>query len=80
MHKSEGAPASANFAEHPIILYECQNKGLTKFAFRKWLILKDAILVVFDQQRLQWSVEKENAGASSRTPRAVTYKSKYSMA
>src|SRR5713101_2163358 len=26
----------------PAILYECQNKRLTKFTFRKWLILKGA--------------------------------------
>jgi hypothetical protein len=31
---------------HPGILYECQNKGLTKFAFRKLLILKDAFSIV----------------------------------
>jgi hypothetical protein len=30
----------------PTNLYEYQRKGLTKIAFRKLLILKDAILVV----------------------------------
>jgi hypothetical protein len=35
----------------PTILHECQNKGLTKFAIRKLSILKDAILVVLDQER-----------------------------
>ncbi len=29
---------------HPGTLYECQNKGLTKFAIRKLLILKDGVL------------------------------------
>src|SRR5207302_7874719 len=33
----------------PINLHECQKKGLTKRAFRKRLILKDAILVVSDE-------------------------------
>jgi hypothetical protein len=35
-------------APHPIILYECQNKGITKIAFPNLLILKDAIWVVLD--------------------------------
>jgi hypothetical protein len=38
----------------PIILHEYQKKGLTESAFRKLLILKGAILVVLDWQRLKW--------------------------
>ncbi len=30
----------------PGILYECQNKGLTKLAIRKLLILKDAVCLL----------------------------------
>jgi hypothetical protein len=40
-------------------LYECQKKGFTKFAFRKLLILKDAILAVLDKQM---AAGKEKAG------------------
>ena len=53
----------------PIILYECQKKGFTKFAFRKLLILKDATLLVWTSK---WLPGKEKAGASSRTPNAVS--------
>jgi hypothetical protein len=38
---------------------EYQNKALTKFAFRKLLILKDAILVVLDWQDRNGYLEKE---------------------
>jgi len=34
-------------APTPTILHEYQNKGVTEFAIRKLLILKDAILVVW---------------------------------
>jgi hypothetical protein len=37
-------------ANPPGNLHECQKKGVTKFAFRKLLILKDAILVVWGKQ------------------------------
>jgi len=50
-------------------LYECQKKGFTEFAFRKSLILKDAILTVWTSK---WLPGKEKAGASSRTPNAVS--------
>src|SRR5437667_733753 len=50
----------------PINLHEYQNKGFTKFAIRKWLILKDAILVVGDWQTPKWLTEKRKAGARSR--------------
>src|SRR5438128_6480583 len=58
----------------PIILYECQKKGFTKFAFRKSLILKDAILTVWTSK---WLPEKEKAGASSRTPNTLSYAVNY---
>jgi len=48
-------------------LYECQNKGLTKFAFRKWLILKDAFSVVYTNwERYR---KKEKRQQSDRTPK-----------
>jgi len=43
----------------PINLHEYQNKGFTKFAIRKWLILKDAVLVVGDWQTPKWLTKKE---------------------
>jgi hypothetical protein len=43
-------------------LYEYQNKGLTKFAFCKRLILKGAILVVWDCQQPKLLPEKRKAG------------------
>jgi hypothetical protein len=58
-------------------LYECQNKGLTKFTFRKSLILKDAILVVLDRQRLKWRSQKEKAGVTSRSPYVALYAVKH---
>jgi len=36
----------------PVNLYEYQKKGLTKFAFRNRLILKDAILLVWRERAL----------------------------
>jgi hypothetical protein len=56
---------------------EYQNKGITKIAIRKWLILKDAILVVGDWQRSKWLPGKSKAGASPRTPNEVIYRIKY---
>jgi hypothetical protein len=43
----------------PTNLHECQNKGLTKFAFRKWLILKDAISVVLRWARAEEQTQKQ---------------------
>jgi hypothetical protein len=40
-------------------LYECQNTGVTKFAIRKWLILKGAILVGLGLQGGNGGLEKE---------------------
>ena len=45
---------------HPGILYECQNKGLTKFAIRKLLILKDAARLL---ERAKIPPEKARAAA-----------------
>jgi len=61
----------------PTILYEYQNTGLTKIAFRKSLIPKDTILVVWGTTSTSglWMVRK--AGASSRTPHAVIYNINY---
>jgi len=41
-HEEKSSPEGV---PHPGSLYECQNKGLTKFAFRKLLILKGAFSV-----------------------------------
>ncbi len=43
----------------PINLYEYHNKGVIKFAFRKWLILKDAILVVLARKGGNCGLRKE---------------------
>jgi hypothetical protein len=40
-------------------------KGLQKFAFCERLILKGAILVVFERARAEVAALKRNAGASS---------------
>jgi hypothetical protein len=40
-------------------LYECQNKAVTEIAFRKLLILKDAILVVWACKGGESGLEKE---------------------
>jgi len=44
----------------PGILYECQNKGLTKLAIRKLLILKDAVCLL---KRAKIPPEKAKAAA-----------------
>jgi hypothetical protein len=62
----------------PTILDEYQNKGVTKFAFRKSLILRDAILVVSGLHQAEMAAQKRKAGASSRTRNPVIYKAKYS--
>ena len=50
---------------HPGILYECQNKGLTKFAIRKLLILKDAVCLLKRANNLQ---KKQKRQQGCRTP------------
>jgi hypothetical protein len=54
-------------------LYECQNKAVTEIAFRKLLILKDAILVVLGLQGRKKRPAKRKTGASSRDPNALSY-------
>jgi hypothetical protein len=61
----------------PTNLHEYQNMRLAKIAFRKSLILKDAIWLL-GQLRVQGVVDVRKAGASSRTPSTVIYKVKYS--
>jgi hypothetical protein len=46
----ESIEKSARWGPPPGNLHEYQTKGITKFAFRKLLILKDAILVVWGKQ------------------------------
>jgi hypothetical protein len=59
-------------------LYEYQNEGLTGFAFRKLLILRDAILVVLGSSTAgNDGLLDRKAGASSCTPYAVIYRIKY---
>ncbi len=60
-------------------LHEYQKKGLTKFAFRKLLVLKGAILVAYGSKVRNGRTEKEKTGASSRITNAVIYKAKYSL-
>ena len=50
---------------HPGILYECQNKGLTKFAIRKLLILKDAVYLL---KRANNPQKKQKRQQGCRTP------------
>jgi len=52
MHVTERLDAT----HPPMILYEYQNKRVTEKAFRKSLILKDAILVVLGWQRAELPV------------------------
>jgi hypothetical protein len=54
MLESIEEPARGRTAYPPIILYECQKKGLTEIVFRNSLILKGAILVVLDEQQPKW--------------------------
>jgi hypothetical protein len=59
-------------------LDEYQNKALTKFAIRKLLILRDAILVVLGSSTAgNGGLFDRKAGASSRTPCGVIYRIKY---
>jgi hypothetical protein len=55
---------------------EYQKKGVTEEAFRKSLILKDAILLGLKGGNGRFA--KKKAGASSRIPNAVIYRVKYS--
>ncbi len=48
---------------HPGILYECQNKGLIKLAFRKLLILNGAFSV--DGSKWEDTGEKKNGTTAS---------------
>jgi len=57
--------------------YEYQWKRLTKFAFRKCLILKGMSFAEQNGKRRENDLEKEKAGPNSRTPNAVTYEVKY---
>src|SRR6266566_5329036 len=52
----------------PGSLYECQNKGLTKFAFRKLLILKDRIFDCLHQLG-NVAEKKKKRQQSCRTPK-----------
>ena len=67
-------------AAHPLgILYEYQDKGDAKIAFRNGLILEDASLVVFDLQKGgSGCLKNKKRGQAPDTRYAVTYKSKYS--
>src|SRR6267378_2646916 len=47
----------------PTNLYEYQNKGITKIAIRKWLILKDAILVVGGLAKVEMAAWKKQSGS-----------------
>jgi hypothetical protein len=59
-------------------LYEYQNKGLTRSAFRKLLILRDAILVVLGSSTTgNDGLLYRKAGAISRTLYGVIYKINY---
>jgi hypothetical protein len=58
-------------------LYEYQKKRVTEKAFRKLLILKDAILVALGWQMPKQPPGKRKTGASSRGPNAVSYTNKY---
>jgi len=58
-------------------LYECQNKAVTEIAFRKLLILKDAILVVLGLQGRKKRPGKRKTGTGSRHPNVVFYRIKY---
>ena len=54
-------------------LYEYQKKRLTKFAFRKCMILKEMSLAEQNGLRRENGVEKRKAGPMSRTRNVVTY-------
>jgi len=59
MHVTERLDAT----HPPMILYEYQNKRVTEKAFRKPLILKDAILVVLGWQRAEIAGLKRKSGS-----------------
>jgi len=58
-------------------MHEYQNKGVTEKAFRKLLILKDAILVVLGLQGRKKRPGKTKRGTGSCHPNAVFYSIKY---
>jgi hypothetical protein len=58
-------------------LHEYQNKGVTKKAFRKSLILKDGAWRCLGVAEAKMAAAKRKAGASSRTPNVVIYSIKY---
>src|SRR5258706_15158633 len=49
----------------PANLYECQNKGFTEFAFRKYLILKGTFLVVLEEQEPKIQSKKKKSRGSA---------------
>ena len=56
MEKDSAGDREARCPPPPMTLYEYQNKRVTEKAFRKSLILKDAILVVLGWQRAELPV------------------------
>ena len=51
----------------PAILYECQNKRLTKFAFRKWLILKGASSIDYSTGKETGEKKSDSRAAAFQT-------------
>jgi len=51
----------------PAILYECQNKRLTKFTFRKWLILKGASSLVCSTRKDAGEKKSDSRATAFRT-------------
>jgi hypothetical protein len=66
------------YAPTPGNLHEYKRKGLTKFAIRKSLILKDAILVVLGLQQAEMWIEKEKREQAPALQNPVIYKTKCS--
>ena len=57
-------------------MHEYQKKGVTEEAFRKSLILKDAILLGLARAEMG-ALQKKSGSKASRTPNAVIYRVKY---
>jgi hypothetical protein len=71
------APSFAFFlGGTPGNLYGYQKKRLTKFAFRKCMILKEMPLAEQNGKRRENGVKKRKAGPRSRTPNAIIYENK----
>jgi hypothetical protein len=54
--------------KHPLPpgnLHEYQREGLAKFAFHKPLILKSALLVVLEWQKLEMGARKKKSGSKA---------------